>query len=87
MRYDLIEGKYVEKFEYVLDEWEQKALYEEHYSSFEEYLQLEKEYQQLPVFRLDQILDLNDEDQLDLYLHLLSLEDELVDESDIPDFK
>lgn len=87
MRYDLIEGKYVEKFEYVLDEWEQKALYEEHYSSFEEYLQLEKEYQQLPVFRLDQILDLNDEDQLDLYLHLLSIEDELVDESDNPDFK
>ena len=87
MYYDLIEGKYVEKFEYVLDEWEQKALYEEHYSSFEEYLQLEKEYQQLPVFRLDQILDLNDEDQLDLYLHLLSLEDDLVDESDVPDFK
>lgn len=79
--YDLIEGKYVEKFEYVVEEWEQKALYEEHYSSFEEYLQLEKEYEQLPVwqtpfFTWDQILDLNDEDHLDLYLHLLSIEDE-----------
>jgi hypothetical protein len=74
MRYDLIEGKYVEKFEHVLDEWEQKALYEEHYSSFEEYLQLEKEHQPIPTWH--DILDLNDKDQLDLYLHLLSLEDE-----------
>ena len=73
-RYDLIEGKYVEKFEHVLDEWEQEALYEEHCSSFEKYLQLQKKYPPIPTWH--DILDLNDKDQLDLYLHLLSLEDE-----------
>ncbi len=74
MRYDLIGGKYVEKFEYGLDKWEAEALYEEHYNSFDEYLQWEKKYDSIPVWH--QILDLDDEDQLDLYLHLLSIEEE-----------
>lgn len=83
MRYDLIGGKYVEKFEYRLDKWEAENLYEEHYNSFDEYLQWEKKCDSIPLWH--QILDLNDEDQLDLYLHLLSIEEE--EEEDIPDFK
>lgn len=40
-----------------------------------------------PILSWHEILDLDDEDHLDLYLHLLSLEDELLDENDIPDFQ
>ena len=75
MHYDLIGGKYVEKFEYGLTDYELEYLYEDHYSSFEECLQREEKFQSIPVWH--QILDLDDEDQLDLYLHLLSIEEEL----------
>lgn len=74
-------GKHLEKFESRVSHWHKEDLYEEHLDTWNKYQEWKKQQEKLPAwkrtsFTFDQILDLNDDDHLDLYLHLLAVEED-----------